>query len=160
MSKINKSTVLANRVQEVLLDGKWIANTNYKEQIFSVDFHLANQSIHNLNSIAILTYHINYYLKGLNECFKTGDLTIQDKFSFDMSPLKTEDQWHSLRKEFVSNAEIFVHHVKSMNPQKLDDVFVKEQYGTYSRNIEGMIEHAYYHLGQISLIKKLLRNKI
>lgn len=28
--------------------------------------------------------------------------------------------------------------------------------GTFLRNMDAMIEHAYYHLGQIVLIKKLL----
>lgn len=43
-----------------------------------------------------------------------------------------------------------------MPDQKLEEVFVEEKYGTYLRNIEGVIEHSYYHLGQISLIKKLI----
>ena len=34
--------------------------------------------------------------------------------------------------------------------------FVDEKYGTFQRNIEAMIEHSYYHLGQIVLIKKML----
>jgi len=46
-----------------------------------------------------------------------------------------------------------------MTPQELDAIFVLEKYGTYRRNIEGMIEHAYYHLGQISLIKKMIIGK-
>ncbi|MDQ1090003.1 hypothetical protein QE390_004607 [Siphonobacter sp. SORGH_AS 1065] len=36
--------------------------------------------------------------------------------------------------------------------------FVDEKYGTYYRNLHGMIEHTHYHLGQIVLIKKILRN--
>jgi len=43
-----------------------------------------------------------------------------------------------------------------MDPDLLDQTFVKEDYGTYYKNITGVIEHGYYHLGQISLIKKLL----
>jgi hypothetical protein len=39
---------------------------------------------------------------------------------------------------------------------KLNEVFVDEKYGTYQRNIGGMIEHSYYHLGQIVLLKKIL----
>ncbi|HBC04915.1 MAG TPA: DUF1572 domain-containing protein, partial [Aequorivita sp.] len=39
--------------------------------------------------------------------------------------------------------------------EKLNEIFADEKYGTYQRNIEGMIEHCYYHLGQISLLKKL-----
>jgi hypothetical protein len=46
-----------------------------------------------------------------------------------------------------------------MQDEKLKDVFVEEKYGTYQRNIDGMIEHSYYHLGQIVLIKKLLTNQ-
>ncbi|HAI83731.1 MAG TPA: DUF1572 domain-containing protein, partial [Chitinophagaceae bacterium] len=30
--------------------------------------------------------------------------------------------------------------------------------GTYYRNILGLIEHTHYHLGQIALIKKIIRN--
>jgi hypothetical protein len=43
-----------------------------------------------------------------------------------------------------------------MPDSKMDEVFVDEKYGTHLRNIDGMIEHAYYHLGQIALIKKMI----
>ena len=43
-----------------------------------------------------------------------------------------------------------------MSAEKLEDVFFDEKYGTYLRNIEGMIEHCYYHLGQVSLIRKMI----
>jgi hypothetical protein len=37
-----------------------------------------------------------------------------------------------------------------------DEPFVDEKYGTLLRNIEGVIEHSYYHLGQIALIRKMI----
>jgi hypothetical protein len=43
-----------------------------------------------------------------------------------------------------------------MPEKKVLHVFVDEKYGTYLRNIEAMIEHSYYHLGQIVLIRKIL----
>ena len=43
-----------------------------------------------------------------------------------------------------------------MPEERLDENFVDEKYGNYTRNIDGMIEHSYYHLGQISLIKKII----
>jgi hypothetical protein len=45
-----------------------------------------------------------------------------------------------------------------MPEEKLNQVFVDEKYGTYQRNIDAMIEHAYYHLGQIVLIKKMIND--
>jgi len=43
-----------------------------------------------------------------------------------------------------------------MSEEKLDSVFIDEMYGSYRRNIEATIEHSYYHLGQVSLIKKMI----
>lgn len=150
------NTDLANRLQEVLLDGKWIANTNFKEQITSVNWQQATQKVGNLNTIALLTFHINYYLKGLNQVFDGGNLDIKDKFSFDMPEISSENHWNQLVQEFLSNAEKFIQHVKALDEATLNQAFVKAEYGSYQRNIEAQIEHSYYHLGQISLLKKLI----
>lgn len=147
---------LANRLREVLLDGKWIANTNIKEQITSVSWQQAIQKVENLNTIALLTFHINYYLKGLINVFEGGNLEIKDKYSFDMTEIASEYDWNNLVNEFLINAENFINHVEKMDDNLLNQSFVKEEYGSYFRNIEAQIEHSYYHLGQISLLKKLI----
>ena len=101
---------ISTRFKEVLLNGKWIANTNYKDLLSSITWEQATMKIGSLNTIAALTFHINYYIAGVLNVFKGGKLKIQDK------------------------------------------------YGNYRRNIEAMIEHSYYHLGQISLIKKMIEH--
>lgn len=156
-TEMNKD--LANRLREVLLTGKWIANTNFKEQITSISWEQAIEKIENLNTIALLTFHVNYYLKGLLQVFEGGNLEIKDKFSFDMPEIVSETDWLNLVNEFVSNAERFINHVEKMDDNVLTQPFVKEEYGSYLRNIEAQIEHSYYHLGQISLIKKLIMQK-
>ena len=35
--------------------------------------------------------------------------------------------------------------------------FGNEKYGTYYENIQGVIEHLHYHLGQIVVVKKIIR---
>ncbi len=47
--------------------------------------------------------------------------------------------------------------MENMTDEKLSEGFIDEKYGTYHRNIDVMIEHTYYHLGQIILIKKLIK---
>jgi hypothetical protein len=153
---MKRSEFVANRLQEVLLDGKWIANTNFKAQIENLDWRQASRKIGQLNSIAALTYHINYYLKGIIHLLENGRLEIHDRFSFDLPPINSENVWRSLVKEFLTNSEKFIGHVKQFSDEKLDEVFVDPKYGTYYRNIEGVIEHSYYHLGQISLLRKLM----
>ncbi len=147
---------LANRLNEVLLNGRWIANTNYKSQIESVPWEQATQKIGTLNTIASLTFHVNYYLAGIINVFKGGGLEIRDKYSFDIPPIESETDWERLMNEFIVNSEVFVKEVANLTDSKLDEPFVDEKYGTYLRNIEGVIEHSYYHLGQISLIKKMI----
>ena len=147
---------LANRLQEVLLNGKWIANTNFKEQIISISWEQAIEKVGNLNTVALLTFHVNYYIKGLLNVIEGGNLEIKDNFSFDMPEITSETDWLNLVNEFVSNAEKFINHVEKMDDNLLTQPFVKEEYGSYLRNIEAQIEHSYYHLGQVSLIKKLI----
>jgi GNAT superfamily N-acetyltransferase len=149
---------LANRLREVLLNGKWIANTNFKEQILSISWEQAIKKVDNLNTIALLTFHVNYYIKGLLNVFEGGNLEIKDKFSFDMPEITSEKDWINLVHEFLSNSEKFINHVEEMDVNILKQTFVKEEYGSYLRNIEAQIEHSYYHLGQVSLIKKLVVN--
>jgi len=153
---MNRSLILANRLREVLLDGHWIANTNYKEQLLSVTWTQAIQKVGDLNTIALLTFHVNYYLAGLLNVFNGGKLEIRDKYSFDLPEIKAENDWNNLVSEFLSNAEKFATKVEQMDDYLLDQPFVDEKYGSYLRNIEGVVEHSYYHLGQIVLIKKML----
>lgn len=150
---------IANRLREVLLNGKWIANTNFKEQISGLSWEQAILKVDNLNTIALLTFHINYYLKGLLNVFKGGNLEIKDKYSFDLPEIKSAMDWNNLVNEFVSNAEMFAVQVEQMNDSLLNQPFVDEKYGSYLRNIEGVIEHSYYHLGQVSLIRKIITQR-
>ena len=152
-----KTAFLADRLQEVLLDGRWIANTNFREQIQSVDWVQATRQFENLNTIAKLTFHINYYLEGLLDAFATGELTIRDKYSFDLPPIQSADDWEKLVDTFLSNSQKFVDYVRSMDDCLLDAPFIDEKYGNYFRNIQGVIEHSYYHLGQVSLLRKLIQ---
>ncbi len=147
---------MANRVREVFLDGKWIANTNYKDLLSDITWKQATTHIGSLNTIAALTYHLDYYLGGVLKVLEGGVLEIRDKYSFELPPISSEEDWDRLRTGLRTNAEKFAKQVELMTSEKLADTFVDEKYGTYRRNIEGMIEHAYYHLGQISLIKKMI----
>jgi hypothetical protein len=56
---MTRNFTLASRLREVFLNGHWIANTNFKEQIQSINWRQATQKMGNLNTIAALTFHVN-----------------------------------------------------------------------------------------------------
>jgi len=154
---MGNSNQLANRFREVFLNGTWIANTNYKMQLNDITWKQVITKVKSLNSVAALAFHINYYVAGVLNLFEGGTLDIRDKYSFDMPKIKSEEDWNNLLNDLLANAEKFANHVELMSDEKLEEFFVEKKYGTYRRNIEGMIEHSYYHLGQISLIKKMIK---
>ena len=148
---------LANRLKEIFTEGKWVLGTNLKEQIIDLDWKQATQKIDDFNTIADLIFHIDYYIAGVKKVLKGGTLDIRDKYSFDYPPIKSEQDWQNLVSKFCLDADEFIELVENMSEEKILSDFVDKQYGTYCRNIDAMIEHSYYHLGQIILIKKRIK---
>ncbi|HEX6847501.1 MAG TPA: DUF1572 domain-containing protein [Chitinophagaceae bacterium] len=146
----------ANRFREIILSGTWVANTNFKKELADLNWEIATQKVKNLNTIAILTQHIHYYIAGILNVLEGGTLDIRDKFSFDFPPINSEREWMEIKNKLWGDAERFARHVEMMTEEKLNEHFVDEKYGNYQRNIDAMIEHSYYHLGQIVLIKKII----
>ena len=66
---------------------------------------------------------------------------------------------NQLSTTHLDEAELFAQEIEKLDELKLYEVFSEEKYGNYFRNIVGIIEHAYYHLGQITLIKKMIQQK-
>ncbi len=151
-------SLLAKRFREVLLNGTWVANTNYKDQLSELSWEIATRELQATNSIAVLAQHIHYYIQGLNTVFKGGNLEIKDKFSFDFPPITSQTEWEAFLSKFWRDCEEFATLLEQLSDDKLNQVFVEEKYGTYQRNIDAMIEHSYYHLGQIVLLKKMIES--
>ena len=153
-----KSTeLLTNRLKEVLTEGKWVSGTNFKAQIIDLSWKEAIQKVGALNSIADLTFHVSYYIAGMTNVLEGGPLEIRDKYSFDYPPIESEEDWKDLVNKFCSDSERYISLVEGMDEGKLSATFVDEKYGSYQRNIDAIIEHSYYHLGQVLLIKKMIK---
>jgi uncharacterized damage-inducible protein DinB len=151
---------IAKQLRELFLSGQWIGNDlNLKSQLDDVDVEMANTKYQSLNSIALLAFHLNYYLEGVMNVFKGGPLVIRDKYSYDMPPITSQEEWDTVRENIYRNAEYFIYLVEQMPTSQLNDAFTDEKYGSYLRNLMGVLEHSYYHLGQIVLIKKLINGK-
>jgi hypothetical protein len=153
---MTEGAILAKRCTDVFLNGTWVANTNYFNELTGLSVAKANATIGQHNTIALLAQHINYYVNGLNQVFAGLPLTISDKHSYSFNPITTQQHWDDFLAIFFANAEQFATHIAAMPNEKLAGPFIQPVYGTYLANINAALEHAYYHLGQIVLLKKLL----
>ena len=68
-TKMNRQTYLANRFREVILNGTWIANTNFKKELENLDWKTATTQFQNLNTISVLAQHIHIILMVLKIFF-------------------------------------------------------------------------------------------
>ena len=149
---------IAAQFRELYLHGEWVA-TNFKAQLSDVTWEQATTRIGSLNTLAALAFHVNYYVAGVLNVLEGGALDIRDKYSFDLPPIESQADWEKLLDKMWRDAERFASLVEQMPDEKLWEIFVDEKYGNYYRNLLGMIEHSYYHLGQVVLIRKMLLEK-
>lgn len=157
---MTRSLSLADRFREVIFNGTFIASTNYRHQLSGTGLALVTALAGAHNTIAVLAQHIHYYIRGVGAVLKGGTLDIRDKYSFDFPLLGTQADWDTFLELLWSDAEEFAVLLEQLPEEKLDAPFVDEKYGSYSRNIDAMIEHCYYHLGQIVLLRKLLQQPV
>lgn len=146
---------LAKHFRDVHFGGNW-TDVNLKDTLAGVSWQQATTQVHGLNTIATLVFHINYYVNPMLKVLQGEALVASDKFSFDLPPITGDDDWQRLVDKALTEAEAFAQQVEQLDDAKLFDDFADPKYGSCYRNLLGVIEHTHYHLGQISLIKKIL----
>lgn len=152
---MNVSNQIAKHFREVYVGGNWTAS-NLKDLLTDVNLQQAITKVYQLNTIAELLYHINYYVSAVLKVLQGQPLNASDKFSFDLPVLKTETDWRNLVDNALANAEIFANLISQLPEEKLWEHFADEKYGSYYRNLHGIIEHTHYHIGQIAILKKII----
>tara|TARA_R110002072_G_scaffold23949_1_gene81872 strand:+ start:50644 stop:51120 length:477 start_codon:yes stop_codon:yes gene_type:complete len=150
------SAKLATHLNEVYFGGNWTAS-NLKQSLSDVTWKEATTQVYDLNTIATIAHHINYYIEAVSKVLEGEPLNAKDELSFIYAPIENENNWTNFLKRCWANAEKFTSLIKTIPEDKLWLDFEDKKYGDYFRNILGIIEHNHYHLGQIVVIKKILR---
>jgi uncharacterized damage-inducible protein DinB len=148
---------LAQQVSASVFGENWTA-VHLKQSLETVTWQQANTSIAGCNSIGVLTFHIGYYIQAILKVMQGEPLEAHDKYSFDAPAINNEADWKLLTTALYSNTELLTQLVANVETEKLNDVFTDEKYGSYYRNLLGVTEHLYYHMGQINLLKKMLHS--
>lgn len=148
---------LSEHIRQFYQGGNWTCST-IKELLSDIQWEESLIKINGLNTIATLTYHIHYFVKVINKVLEGGPLEGSDKFSFDHPPIASQSDWDNIIQEVFAAGEQFAEHTAQCTEDQLTKMFPDEKYGSFLRNIMGIIEHSHYHLGQIAIIKKMIRS--
>src|SRR6478735_3641587 len=134
---MNLSQQLAKHLREVFWGGNW-TSINLKDSLEGISRHEATIKVHTCNTIAVLVYHINYYISAVTMVLQGQPLNASDKYSFDLPPVQSEEDWNALLINFWADAENFATLVEQLPENKLWDDFSEGKYENYYRNIQGI----------------------
>lgn len=154
-----KSTAqhLAKHCKEVFFGGNWTA-VNLKDSLDDVSWEEATAQLEGYNSIATLTYHMGYYVSQVLKVLQGGPLEGNDKLSFNTPAIASKMEWEDLLNKMWAEVETFVASVSQLKDNELWEDFAGGGYGNLYRQLAGINEHTHYHVGQIVLIKRMLRS--
>jgi len=146
---------IAKHFRDIHFGGNW-TSVNLKDSLADTTWQQATTQVHSFNTIATLVYHTHYFVNVVLEVLQGEPLNANDKYSFDVPAIQSQEDWQKLLDKAWADAESFAVLVEQLPESKMWEDFTDKKYGNYYRNIHGIIEHTHYHLGQIVLIKKIL----
>lgn len=149
---------LAVHFRQVYFGGNWTA-VNLQATLADVSLDEANTRISGLHTIAELVYHLHYYVYPVCRVLQGGRLEASDSLSFQLPPLNTPAQWQDLTEKVFQDARMLAGVMEQLDDAQLFEVFADPKYGDFFRNLQGITEHTHYHLGQIVLLKKIIRDR-
>ncbi len=149
---------IAKHFKETFFGGNWTA-VSLKETLQDITWQQATTKVYNFKTIATLVFHINYYVSGVLEIFKGKPLLIKDEFSFSHPPIDSKEDWDIFLASIFKDAKIVASEIEKLPENIFLKPFTNKKHGNYYRNLHGIIEHTYYHTGQIVLIKKIVQQE-
>ena len=147
---------LSNHLHQVYFGGNWTVS-HLSEALDDVTWEEAITEIHGLNTIAALAYHMGYFVGVAHRVLAGQALEGNDAVSMNHPPIQNADDWSRFCQALMVDARSFAEHIAQIPDAQLWQDFTHSKYGSYFRNVSGIIEHTHYHLGQLVLIKKLIR---
>lgn len=113
-----------------------------------------------MNSLLALTFNQYYFITALHSVLKGESLSTKDALSFDHPVIKTEEKWQHFKSVIYATVNETCDLLEKIDDQQLNQPFFDPKYGTWYRNIHEIIEHVHYHLGQMSILKRLIKSDL
>ena len=148
--------LIAQHITEVYDGGNW-TDVNIKDTLADVGYQEATTATAaSYNTIAALVHHISFYNDVVMQRLSGNDPVISEFNGFDMAAIRNEDDWIKLKERNKQSAQQLASAVREFPEEKIFELTVTG-HSTQYKMLHGITEHAHYHLGQIVLLKKLIR---
>jgi hypothetical protein len=110
------------------------------------------------NTIASLVHHLTFWNRVMTRRAQGIYTEVGEANGFDGPTLHTEADWVELKADNIRSA----HELATAIQQVADVSFttpILPNYPSVYKNLQGSVEHVHYHLGQLVLLKNLVRSQ-
>ncbi len=108
------------------------------------------------NTIAALLHHITYWNRLLIQRINGTHVEVPESNGYDVPALHSEDDWQMLKEDNINSAHEVAAAIRAFDESWLASPILPG-YATAYRNFQGTAEHIHYHLGQMVILKQLIR---
>jgi uncharacterized damage-inducible protein DinB len=113
----------------------------------------------NGHSIAVLLWHMVKWRKALTERL-LGDTDfradVTDEDNWPDAKTQTAETWEAAKAAFAEQQNILIEQLSARDEAFLDTDFMPGR--KYRQLVSGVLQHDVYHLGQVAMLKGLIRN--
>lgn len=140
---------------ETLYDGgNWVA-VSARNILNDISYEKAIEKLHHHSIYEIIAHLLVWRLFLLHRLLGDDDYNIQQNGPLDWQTLdnSSPEDWQNLLEAYYFNQIELVAILKSKNEEILQQIVPTRDY-TFGHLINGTIQHEYYHLGQVALLKR------
>lgn len=150
------AALIAGHLLDVYAGQNW-TEVNLKSTLDGVTFDEASQlTPASNNSIAGLVNHLAFWNHVMTLRIRGEKVEIPEANGFDNSALADEEEWQSLKKDCFKSGKVLAEAIGKLSNKQLQQEILPGYPSAY-KSLQGAVEHVHYHLGQIVILKHLLR---
>lgn len=155
---MNIQTQIAQHLLQVTEGDNW-TDVNIADTIKDISVEEATHRTEaSPNTIASLIHHLSYWNRIIIQRINGIKPNIPESNGFDMPALKTDQDWGNLKKDHFASVHELADAILKVDEARLEQPILPD-YSSVYKNLQGTVEHIHYHLGQIVILKKLVRAK-
>lgn len=144
--------VIAQHFHEVNYGNNW-TDVSVKDTVDRISFREATRQTGNVNTIALLLYHMDFYNMVVYDRLVDAKRAFEHEDSLRVEVMD-EKAWENLKTTYFEHVDLIHKAILAFPESRL---FETTTTNTPYKNLHGLVEHIHYHLGQISLLRKLVQ---
>lgn len=148
-------TTLARHFRQAYTGGSF-SERYLAAELRALDHRQATTSVRGANTVAALAYHLHFYVAGMQSALTGGELDTRDNASWDTPAVETEAAWRDVIDATLTTGEAFAKTLETLSEDALHEPFYAPTNSSTLVNALGVLEHVYYHLGQVVLLRREL----